>query len=469
MSVILPGGVILGGGVILPGGVISGVTGGGGSDPLAGIPLALRLQTHKREQEYWPEHILVEGAGYGLANGRYTRDGDAWRRPENNMTFVNFGGAIPWRIYDNSGQLAPLSPDVYRGSSNTLLPSDAGPYAPSPDHDPAFLPAPTSVTHHAAGTVPKTVQSLHLSGAGTIATNGYLAPVGFAQGKPYYDSATARVFWNGNFWLVESPISSGTIAYSSPDNVATPDLISTWEVGVGGTAPVPTVELVELPVYKSLGLYQDAACTIPALNDGDPIGGWRDEISGSLKKITVSISTKRPTLRFVNGVPVVRCDGIDDDLAGTDLTTQTNSRFVSIGLALRGDTQYKSGFNDLTPGDTDSCRILFRGPEGQGLWTRVSDGSNLWQAIPGVNMLYKANVPFVVGGLFAKTIITARINGVELKRTTGANANIGTGFQINSGVEPPDADITSIILADDLLDAQFAAVDAYAATLQPPP
>lgn len=66
-----------------------------------------------------------------------------------------------------------------------------------------------------------------------------------------------------------------------------------------------------------LGLYQDAACTIPAVTDGDPVGGWRDEISGSGLVAVQSISTQRPTLRFRSGVPVLEFDGVDDFLSLT--------------------------------------------------------------------------------------------------------------------------------------------------------
>jgi hypothetical protein len=66
-----------------------------------------------------------------------------------------------------------------------------------------------------------------------------------------------------------------------------------------------------------LGLYQDTACTIPATADGHSVAAWRDEISGSNLVATQSVSTKRPILRLLSGIPTVKFDGVDDFLSVT--------------------------------------------------------------------------------------------------------------------------------------------------------
>ncbi|MBX3740258.1 MAG: hypothetical protein KF712_04660 [Akkermansiaceae bacterium] len=87
-----------------------------------------------------------------------------------------------------------------------------------------------------------------------------------------------------------------------------------------------------------LGLYQDVACTIPATTEGDSIAAWRDEISGGGLVAVQSVSTKRPTLRFVSGTPVIRFDGADDVLHTTILAPDdafsyaASGRFRSTGL-----------------------------------------------------------------------------------------------------------------------------------------
>jgi hypothetical protein len=110
-----------------------------------------------------------------------------------------------------------------------------------------------------------------------------------------------------------------------------------------------------------VGLYQDAACTIPATDDGDPVGGWKDELSNSGLVAVQSVSTKRPILKFVSGIPVLRFDGIDDFLiiatvptisgvvgfastAFYSSATQANGRLLSIASATGFDFDGTTGF-----------------------------------------------------------------------------------------------------------------------------
>ena len=65
------------------------------------------------------------------------------------------------------------------------------------------------------------------------------------------------------------------------------------------------------------GRYQDAAGTLLALADGDPLGRLLDQ-SGSGNDLTQSVAAKRPTLKWVsNGLRTfwaARFDGVDDFL-----------------------------------------------------------------------------------------------------------------------------------------------------------
>ncbi len=66
----------------------------------------------------------------------------------------------------------------------------------------------------------------------------------------------------------------------------------------------------------SLQLWLDAT-RISGLNDGDPVATWSDlSGSGSGNDATQATSSKRPLYKvgIVNGKPVVRFDGVDDDL-----------------------------------------------------------------------------------------------------------------------------------------------------------
>lgn len=86
-----------------------------------------------------------------------------------------------------------------------------------------------------------------------------------------------------------------------------------------------------------IGLYQDTACTIPALLDGDPIAAWRDELGTSGLILIQSDSQKQPMLLFDGGTPTVYFDGVDDFLAVTsaNLALQPYTAFV-IGSADNG-------------------------------------------------------------------------------------------------------------------------------------
>lgn len=68
---------------------------------------------------------------------------------------------------------------------------------------------------------------------------------------------------------------------------------------------------------KTVGLYQDLACTIPAARWGDSVAAWRDELSDSGIVAIQSVTTKRPTLQFENGVPYLQFDGVDDFLSSS--------------------------------------------------------------------------------------------------------------------------------------------------------
>lgn len=76
-------------------------------------------------------------------------------------------------------------------------------------------------------------------------------------------------------------------------------------------SPVAWYDLSDLST-----LFQDAARTTPAVNDGDPVGGVTDK-SGSGNHLAQATSSKRPMLKLAiqNGRAVLRFDGVDDFLA----------------------------------------------------------------------------------------------------------------------------------------------------------
>jgi hypothetical protein len=84
---------------------------------------------------------------------------------------------------------------------------------------------------------PAPTGNMIVSGAGTAAVNGTYAPDGMLGGKPKFAVGLSLIRWGNDEWQITY---DGDAEYRSPDDVATPDLVTTW-LEVGGPLPVPTV------------------------------------------------------------------------------------------------------------------------------------------------------------------------------------------------------------------------------------
>ena len=78
-----------------------------------------------------------------------------------------------------------------------------------------------------------------VSGAGTSAVNGTHVESGQISGKPFYIYDNCGIMWTGTAWTILHS-DGDPYYYYSYDDVATPDLCTTWEVHEG-ELPVPTV------------------------------------------------------------------------------------------------------------------------------------------------------------------------------------------------------------------------------------
>ena len=90
-----------------------------------------------------------------------------------------------------------------------------------------------------------------VSGAGTSAVNGTYTESGTYEGRPKYVYDNYVLMWNGLeiAWVILHSDGYPTYYYSS-DDVATPDLCTTWEAN-SGEPPVPTVtkEVTGIPKH----------------------------------------------------------------------------------------------------------------------------------------------------------------------------------------------------------------------------
>lgn len=121
-----------------------------------------------------------------------------------------------------------------------------------------------------------------------------------------------------------------------------------------------------LDANDSATRFQDSAGTTPSVSDSDPVGRWTDK-SGAGKHVTQTTGSRRGTLKLsiVNGKPVVRFDGVDDDLSNASrLLTSVNGFaffFVvhTVGATLT-DGNRAFGYN--SPAENDLA-LLF--PDGK--------------------------------------------------------------------------------------------------------
>lgn len=99
---------------------------------------------------------------------------------------------------------------------------------------------------------PPTLNCMSVAGAGTTATNGAYTPRGTVNGKEFYNligqpdsTSNWTIAWadfatgSGVTWGITDGTAS--LLYFSLDDVATPDLVTTWITAPSGGSPVPSV------------------------------------------------------------------------------------------------------------------------------------------------------------------------------------------------------------------------------------
>lgn len=111
--------------------------------------------------------------------------------------------------------------------------------------------------------------ALLVSGAGETACNGIFHPNGQANGKASYlsqDNPDVSLSWSGSQWGV---ILSGATLYFSEDDVATPDLVTTWEIGE--VAGDPEASVIVANCYDPGA---DGEYSFEEINEGRPAYSW---------------------------------------------------------------------------------------------------------------------------------------------------------------------------------------------------
>lgn len=221
-----------------------------------------------------------------------------------------------------------------------------------------------------------------------------------------------------------------------------------------------------------LGLYQDTACTIPATDDGHSVAAWRDELSDSGVVAVQSVSTKRPTLRFAVGKPVLQFDGVDDFLLidpvptiGTPisvcstyrmpLTSPDDSRVVSLASDTGKDWEGTTGIAPVLY-DADwvppSTLVRYGGtylpmPLAD-VWKTdlmMADGSDITRWIDGAGEMTTA---------------------VDTSALAATRVMIGAAISWGLGDNPMTGYVSSVLIGP-WSESQAFAVSDYAQTLRP--
>ncbi|RMG96173.1 MAG: hypothetical protein D6706_10620, partial [Chloroflexi bacterium] len=96
---------------------------------------------------------------------------------------------------------------------------------------------------------------------------------------------------------------------------------------LGGAFSPADIPGLQLWLRADAGVWQDSVGGTPAVNDGDVVGAWEDQ-SGNGNHATQATTTNKPIYwtNVVNGKPVVRFDGVDDDLALSSSTIMNFER-----------------------------------------------------------------------------------------------------------------------------------------------
>jgi hypothetical protein len=204
-------------------------------------------------------------------------------------------------------------------------------------------------------------------------------------------------------------------------------------------------------------LYQDSALTTRAINDGDPVGGWKNKSSLALN-LTQSDSLYKPALRFTrqNGRP-----GVNFNLKVMKTAITTAIAYPTIFVVAK-NTTYPNAAPYIFDHPTNNYYAFY---------TNQSDGKVITAAPTG---LASSNAT-TLGTAFQATLkwdnprtdSGLRLNAVSVSGNIGNNPWVGftlgiPGHYAPSGAYKMDGDIYEILVYNSVLsNSDILLVEAY--------
>ncbi|MCE9603526.1 MAG: SGNH/GDSL hydrolase family protein [Planctomycetia bacterium] len=186
------------------------------------------------------------------------------------------------------------------------------------------------------------------------------------------------------------------------EKISNEGLLARWETHAMETRQsAPGVPL------QPLGLYRDEACMEPATAEGEFVAAFRDERTGHGLTFKQADLAKRATLRFVEGRPVLRFDGIDDHyLIETKVPLVTLDYWVRYRILKAAPAANTAILSGLSPPG-----LNFTGPDGFRLQTQDYERSTAQNIMQVVHVSARAKrfkmsvdgLPIAEGDCFAGT------------------------------------------------------------------
>ena len=224
-----------------------------------------------------------------------------------------------------------------------------------------------------------------------------------------------------------------------------------------GGDPLASIPMV-LRLQANRGLYQDVACTIPATADGHVIAAWKDELSGSSRIYSQGTSTKRPVLKIISGRPVVRFDGVDDQLSGNMPAMTDCSVAMSARMNTAAANTYWLWMRNIL-GDNGNALISGFGQTTVDRFESNAGGAGRLSA--GVNDI----TAFHTHGFARDTSTTTYRDGVAVTTAAGIeNFVAGSWFLSGATSEttPINGDVKGLCISSQkLTQSQMAVIAAY--------